>query len=231
MSDLNEWLDIALKEYGANLRVCLPGKIVKYDADTEIASVQPLIKRQFYREKTARLPPIITQVPVIFPRTATSIIRLPVTLGDIVVILFADRAIDNWVTGNGSAKDPISQRLHHTADAFAFVGGYPIGKQWKATNPDALEIQVKSGTKITIGNGTEELIQLAHDAFSKLKSLADELSGTLTDIQAITVTAPSGGGPTSPPINASAFAAIKTNVDTLSGEINTLVTNLEQIKV
>lgn len=229
MSDLFELIDTFLKELNANFHVCLPGRILNYNADTQIASVQPLIKRLFYRETAAQIPPVINQVPIVFPRTATSFIRLPVSKDDIVLIIFTDRAIDNWVTGNGEPKDAISQRMHHINDAFAIPGGYPIGKQWKATNPNALEVQVKPGTKITIGNGNDELIALAYTAFQKLHDVASELSTTLANIELLTVT--TSNGPSGTPINATDFATAKSNVDTLITDINTLVTNLSNLKV
>jgi len=211
------------------LRVCMPARIEKYDPDTHLATVQPLIKVKFYKRKEPELLRFIERVPVIHPRTASAIIRLPVKKGDICTLIIADRSIENWVAGDGTEKDPNDKRMHHLEDAYAILGGYPEGNPLTANNPDALEIQVGDGVKITMGNGTDDLLQLAHDAFTELKTLSEELSTVLTNIQLLTVTA--AGTPTSVPINATDFAATKTNVDNITNIVNTVIQSLENIKV
>ena len=165
-------------------------------------------------------------MPICHSRTESSLIRLPVALGDLVTIVFSDRSIESWVSGNGEEKEPEDTRKHHISDAVAFLGGYPKGLKQTAKNKNALEIIVKSGTKLTIGNGEEELLQLAHDAFTSLKTVTEELSQTLSDIQLITV---SSFG--SPPNNAPSFATIKTSVDAIATGVQTTLTDLEKIKV
>ena len=219
----------SIDESNAALRVSMPGRIEKYDPNTMLANIQPLLKIKFYGRNSSELLPIINNVPVCHSRTGSSLIRLPVALGDLVTILFSDRSIESWVSGNGEEKEPEDTRKHHISDAVAFLGGYPKGLKQTAKNKNALEISVKSGTKITIGNGSEELLQLAHDAFTSLKTLTEELSQTLADIQMITHT--ETGSTTSVPINSASFAAIKTNVDAITTGVQTTLTDLEKIKV
>jgi len=220
----------AIDESNSSFRVSMPGRIEKYDPDTMLANIQPLLKIKFYGRSNSELLPIINNVPICHSRTGSSLIRLPVALGDLVTLVFSDRSIESWVSGSGGAKEPEDTRKHHISDAVAFLGGYPKGLKQTAKNKGALEIVVKSGTKITIGNGEEELLQLAHDAFTSLKTLTEELSQTLADIQLITVTG-NQGSPTSVPINASSFATIKTSVDAITSEVQTTLTDLEKIKV
>lgn len=229
ISTLDELIRVGFIEYSGDLRVCLPGRIEKYDPDTHLASVQPLIKRKFNARSQAVLLPTINRVPVVHPRTAKAILRLPVAPGDIVTIVFADRSIEGWLQGDGAEAEPQDPRQHDLSDAFAILGGYPEGNPIKANNPDALEIQVEPGTKITIGNGAEELLQIATDAFTELKSLIGEISQTMTDIQLITVTGNSGS-PTSPPLNAASFVIIKTKVDTIGTNVDTIIQDLGKIK-
>ncbi len=231
ISTLEGLIDAAFIEFAGELRVCMPGRIEKYDPDTHLASVQPLIKRRFYRRKNAVLLPIINRVPVIHPRTAKALIRLPVASGDIVTMVFSDRSLEAWLQGDGAESEALDTRQHHLSDAYAILGGYPEKNKLTATNPDALEIQVKSGTKVTIGNGTDELLQIAYDSFSELRNLVTQVSQTMTDIQALTVVAPSGGGPTTVPVNAASFAAIKTSVDAIGTSVDAISTKLGNIKV
>lgn len=228
---LDQLIRMAFVEFAGELRVCLPGRIEKYDPDTHLASVQPLIKRKFYGRKTAGSLPIINRVPVIHPRTANALIRLPVASGDIVTMVFCDRSLENWLQGNGAEAENEDSRQHHLNDAYAILGGYPEKNSIKANNPSALEIQVSPGTKMTMGNGTDELLQIAHDAFAELKTIATQLSQTMTDLQLLTVTSGGSGSPSSVPINSSSFATIKSAVDTAGTNVDTAIAKLENIKV
>ena len=230
MSDLSSLIKEAILEVKQSIRVCLPGRIENYDADTHLATVQPLLKVKLYQRKESELLPFIHRVPVTHPRTSTSIIRLPVKKGDICTLIFSDRSIENFIAGDGEEKDPLDKRMHNISDAYAILGGYPEGKPYTTNNPDALEIEVSSGTKLTIGNGTDELLKIAHDAFTELKTLTGELSATLTNIQAITVTG-NQGSPTSTPLNSNDFATTKTNVDNITNTVDTIIQSLENIKV
>ena len=219
------------REMAGDLRVCLPGEVQEYDPDTMLASVQPLLRRRFYAAAGPVLLPIINNVPVMHPRSGTALIRMPIARGDIVTLVFSDRSIEQWVQGNGEAKYPDDPRLHHLSDAYAIPGGYPKGKKKTAKNPDALEIVLESGTKITIGNGTDELLAIAHSSFTSLKSLCDRLADTLTGIQVLTVTCATAGSPSSTPINAATFSALKTQVDSLASSVNSEVQKLGNLKV
>lgn len=223
-------LEQAFVEMAGELRVCLPGRIHKYDPDTHLASIQPLIKRRFYGATTSTLLPIVNKVPVLHPRTGNALIRLPVARGDIVTMVFADRSLEAWLQGNGAETESPDTRQHHLSDSYAILGGYPEGnKPVKAINPDALVFHVEPGTKVGIGNGTDELLAIAYNAFVKLSELTAQVSQTMTDIQAITHT--ETGGVTSTPINAASFATIKTTVDGIKTSVDAEVTKLGKIKI
>ena len=229
MSQLHNLIKDSFDEMMNEVHVSLPAEIIKYDVDKMTCSVQPLIQRKFYRRSEPSKYPVINNVPVVFSRTASALIRLPVTKGDIVALVFTDHEISNWVQGSGASGVYIENRQHHINDCFAFVGGYPIGKKKTAKNPKALEIVVASGTKLPIGNETDELLAIAHASFTELKTLTEKLSATLTNIQAITVVA--GGDTSTPPLNSAAFAATKTQVDAVATAVNTQLSKLSNIKV
>ncbi len=212
------------------LRVCMPAKVEKYDKKTHLATVQPLLKRKFFGRQKAELLPSVARVPIIHPRSDTAIVKVPISKGSIVTLVFADRSIENWISGNGDPREPGDTRKHHLNDAYAIPGGYPIQRPWETAYPDALEMVVKKGTKIAIGNDTVELLNLAHDAFSSLKDLADELSQLLTDIQLETHSTTSPGAPTGVPLNAASYATTKTAVDNISSAVDSIITDLGEIK-
>lgn len=219
-----------VRQHVGQIRVCLPAKIVSYDADTHLAQVQPLIKVKPYKAKSIMLP-VIANVPVIHPRTATAIIRLPIAIGDIVTLIFSDRSLEAWLQGAGEAKETNDTRQHHLSDAYAILGGYPKGKPRKAKNPAALEIEVDAGTRIGLGNGQDDVLRAAHSAFGSLKSLCGQVSSLLTGLQILTVTGVQGGSGTSGiPVNVATFASLKTTVDVLSSDVQGWIDNLGNLK-
>lgn len=231
MSDLAELITESFEKLMSDVHVCLPAEIIKYDADTMLCSAQPLIKHKFEKKDKFEKYSVINKVPVVFPRTATALIRLPVTKGDIVMLVFADHELSNWVNSNGASVEYLDKRYHHINDCFAVAGGYPIGKPHVAANPNAMEIIVQPGTKITIGNETDELLAIAHASFSELKTLTDKLSETLTNIATLTVISSAPGSPSSVPVNAALFTATKTQVDAVATAVQSELNKLSNIKV
>ena len=85
---------------------------------------------------------------------------------------------------------------------------------------------------MSFGNGTDELLQIASDAFTSLKEAADELKKTLAGIQLMTMLGvTTGGGVSGLPVNASTFASIETTVDGIISAVDTQITSLGRIKI
>lgn len=111
-----------------DLHTCMPGTIVSFDPATQLAQIQPSIKRVFKSvairdEETlteANLP-VLKDVPVIFPRAAGFSMTFPVTTGDECLIYFNERSIDNW-NETGGEVSPLGFRQHDLSDAIAIVG-------------------------------------------------------------------------------------------------------------
>ena len=187
----------------ADFRVALPGKIETYDPVTGVASVKPMLQRRYFGDSLPTNLPILQQVPVVMPRSGKAVLSLPLAQGDPVLLVFSDRAIDNWLGGAGvEPADPQDTRQHDLTDAFALPGGWPELRL--ATHPapsgDALELLVEHGTGIALGNGTNELIDLVIQFMEFVEQ---------------TITFSNAGGPTGPPTNAALLTSIKENLEIL----------------
>lgn len=140
----------------------LPGRIEAYDSKTRLATVQPLVQRRYKGRDAPDDLSAVQRVPVVQPRTATAQIRLPVAVGDLCLLVFADRAIDNWLAGDGAARAANDTRMHAHDDAFAILGAWPPdGKGATDDDPDALviqrgkaEIKIRADDSIEIGKRT-----------------------------------------------------------------------------
>lgn len=193
-----------------DFRVALPGTVERViSGKTRLVDVRPMISVRYYEAEGVTDLPIIQRVPLVEPRTKSAFISLPVSKGDPVLMVFGDRALENWIKSDGAVPvEPLDTRSHDLTDAFAILGGWPesMSGNRPGANPDDLDIQVESGVKILIGNGTDELLQLAHDSFTALKD-------TLAAIQLLTVLGvTTGGGVSGLPVNAATFATLETAV-------------------
>nr|WP_244290447.1 Gp138 family membrane-puncturing spike protein [Erwinia rhapontici] len=113
-----------MKGTSESIRVALPGTILSFDPDTVTCTVQPSIKGYENdadgAQKSVSIS-VLVDVPVVFPRGGGCTLTFPVKAGDECLLIFADRCIDFWWQSGGE-QEPVSQRMHHLADAFAIVG-------------------------------------------------------------------------------------------------------------
>jgi hypothetical protein len=146
----------------------------------------------------------VPDLPVFTLQGGGEYLQFPVKVGDKCLIIFTkDSAID-WLSGN----DVSSSYNFDLSNGFALVGIDTIADPLPLTTITTLKV-----TKVKIENDTAEIITTLSDTMQKLID-------TMTAIQALTVTCPSGGGTSSFPINATNFATISTALTTLKSQID-----------
>lgn len=129
----------------------LPGVIDSFDPETQIAKVQPLIKRVLIDNIEKDLP-VLINVPVVFQRAGGFNITFPVQQGDECLILFSERAIDTWLQSGGIQK-PLDRRKHDLTDAIALLGLYNQTNVISDFNNSDLVLRSEdNSTKITISS-------------------------------------------------------------------------------
>lgn len=106
----------------------LPAVIEEYDQTTSKATVKPLIKMRYVDGSQKEFPPIYN-VPVITPATAFAGMKLPVRVGDKVVLHIQDRDVQillHKTTTEGLGNDDAimceSARMHDLTDCVAYTG-------------------------------------------------------------------------------------------------------------
>jgi len=117
----------------------MPAKIESFDPQKLKATVTPLFKRKFNGQDQAVSMPIIVEVPVACLYAGGFIIRPPYKKGDIVLLIFAQRALDN-VIGTGKEADPEINRMHALDDAILVGGLMPFTESTPAGNAGDLVI-------------------------------------------------------------------------------------------
>lgn len=141
-SNIKQGIDARLKD----LHTSMPAIIESFDAATQIATVQPAIKRIFKTDDgeiellTPSPLPILINVPVQFPRGGGFSLTFPVAKGDECLLVFAERSIDIWHK-SGGVQNPGAKRFHSLSDATAFVGISSLVN--KVPNYDPTNVQLK----------------------------------------------------------------------------------------
>ena len=147
-----------------------PGKIVEYNPTTQEADIELTVIRNYVDGTVIDLP-ILTSVPVIQYRTSTSIIKLPVNIGDRVLVIFSKSSMDSFLA-TGSKAEYSSGKQFLLSDGVAIPGLFPFSEPNITGNPDDLEI-INHDQKITVKKngdieiGSSNLKNLITDAFKK----------------------------------------------------------------
>lgn len=104
-----------------DVHTALPARVERFDPATLRGEVVPLIKRRFEKDgEPEPLPPIL-DVPFVMPKAGPFIMRWPVRRGDVVLIVFSERALD-YILTDGQPQDPQLRRRHALDDAIAIPG-------------------------------------------------------------------------------------------------------------
>lgn len=114
-----------IESHLTGVRVALPGRVVKYYAETQRADVQVEIQDGELDEDEQRKAvtlPIVADVPVVFPGAGGWRFTFPIAVGDGVLVVFASSSIARWKAAGGGIVDPADDRRHHLADAIAIPG-------------------------------------------------------------------------------------------------------------
>lgn len=210
--DLDDLLAESRDSVFSNLNCIQVGKLEKVNDDQTVE-----VKIQFLRRlpggKTSKYP-LLVDCPYFVLQGGGAYIDMPIKKGDDCLVLFNDRNIDDW-WDTANVAVPADTRKHSISDGFALIG---INSRTKALSFDGanLRIIVPGGIKISIGNGTDELLSLFNDNLTEvIKSLK-----FIRD----TITFSNGGGPTGPPANGSvlsptitALEATKTALGNIKG--------------
>jgi len=190
----------AIEDRLADVHVMLPGRIDAYDATTQKADVEPLIRRlQSVQDgEVAEDLPIIPGVPVVFPRTQAFRITMPVEPGDRCMLVFCERSIETYQTGDNrrgdntaliKQTDPATFEMHNLSDPVAILGWYNDAEALAAPDADDLVLGEIGGAEIHVGRDLVELYERGAAEFVALaQKVLDELNSVKADFNSFKLT-------------------------------------------
>ncbi len=205
--DLEGMIDARVENRLKELHTSFPAIVTEYDPDTQRAHVQPCVRRIWVDDGPRDLPALL-DCPVVFPAGGAFVMTFPVAKDDECLVVIAERSIDEWWQ-EGGTQTPAEYRLHDYSDGFAIVG---IASKPRALNPapatDAVEIRTRDGQlRIRMTDREIDVGATDNEKAANGETLKQLLSDVIDQIKALTVN--TAVGPSSPPINTPAFAALQ----------------------
>ncbi len=173
---LFETVNLVIARYMAEVHTVMPGKVVAYDIATQTATIQPALKRSIGGQVLSL--PQLLKVPVVFPATAATWLRLPVAAGDHVMIHCAEGSLDSWwLTGNEA--NPQIPAKFSLADAIATPGLHALPQAIIPKGADtsvelvngSAWIEITALGKFKLTNGAVELLTVLDSILGHLIAL------------------------------------------------------------
>lgn len=123
--DLSKLLHENFEYSMSDVHTALPGVVVKYDAKTRRADIQPSLKRKMPGGKFMDFP-IIPEVPVLFLGTKKYTVHIPLEKDDEVLLIVNERGTDTWKDAGGKGIEEADPRRFDLQDCFAIPGLHPV---------------------------------------------------------------------------------------------------------
>lgn len=178
-----------------SLRTSFPGIVLKYDAATQLADIQPCPIDRIENEdgtESAFRPPVIPNVPVSHPYGGGMFVHVPLAVGDEVWIVCTDRALDTWLD-RGGEYTPEDMRSHSLKDAWAYPGAHSLKTPLQGVDANVITIGSNAGTSqfVALANKVQAALEVIKTAANSnpaiYSAFATALAAVDTDVASATV--------------------------------------------
>lgn len=172
----------------------LPGRVESYDKDRMVATIQPLIMERDVDEGGATVvrpyPPALDVPALTFATNLFAGIKLPIRVGDTVLLLYSSAAVELW-KARGGLVDPEDDRRMDISDAIGFIPGLRPLSQAPASGP---LFEITEDGHVHIG-GSNRLATL--DELNDLRAfVVQQFTGLTGHVHGVQVNTSSGTGST-----------------------------------
>ncbi len=179
------------------LHTCMPAEILRIhsgDHGLQFVDVLPSLQRQVPNEEGELIDeslPLIPMVPVGYPQGGGFFISVPLAVGDIVLLVFAERSLDQWIeTARKASKrtvNPGDTGTHTLDGAIALpCGPAPRGELLEGVSAANLvigkvgagpagQIQITAAGQIQLA-GSTDFVALAAKVATELARVNDDIA-------------------------------------------------------
>jgi hypothetical protein len=227
--ELSDLLALWKKNIFLSLNCHHVGIIQSFDAENQtVTATVAYQKTQFERQANGTYAPILksypvlVDMPVIILQGGPAYLTMPIAPGDECLVLFNDRAIDNWFASGQQQPNP-NGRMHSISDGFALVGVRSLARKFEEFDQTRATFAYGT-TKVAVGEDKVLIRNEATTLNTILQSLVTNLQNLVTQIAAITVTGvTTGAGTSGPPANAVAITNIGTQIGQNATDLGSLL--------
>jgi len=151
---LNAFQDMA-ESQRSEMNTSMPGTVVSYDAATNRAVVRPDLPKRLASDE-ALPPPNIVEAPILWTNSSggKSGLTMPVKPGDGVMLVFQQRSLEGWLSGNKDMPD--DPRQFDLSDCIAIPGCSATGVSADPTDVvlrfNETEVRITPDNNVRIGN-------------------------------------------------------------------------------
>lgn len=174
----------------------LPGAIVSFDPSTVTAVVQPgiagSVTLQSGKAQSVNLP-LITDVPVVFPRGGGCTLTFPVAAGDECLIIFASRSIDAW-SQSGGVQRPVETRRHDLSDAFVILGPQSQANKISGISTTKTQLRSNNGSTFIELDPTGQIVNVTAPGGMTITTPTLHITGNVNVDKTVTATTDVVGG-------------------------------------
>ena len=175
----------------AQVHTAMPGTIVAYDPATQTATVRPGFKRVYGLDESVVAYKDLLKVPVVQLQAGSSWVRMPVTAGDRVLLIFAERSLDVWAA-NGGEADPLDCRKFHISDAIAIPGLNPVAQAIQAKGA-ATSLEIQNGglwAEFTAAGKFKVTNAAGNELVAVLNAVSADIKALMVDVQTAVCASP-----------------------------------------
>lgn len=176
----------AADERVGQMHTAIPGRVIKYDAATQKAWVQPVVKGTSPVDGSSVKIPQLPSMPVVFPQGGGFSITWPLKPGDTVLVIFSEQAMAQWlISGNDDAEPEHPWRFEMT-DGIVLAGMRPFVGPLTSTSETEMKIGLEDEsaqivideTGVRLGSGTaSDFVALSSLVDSELNKISVLLAG------------------------------------------------------
>lgn len=157
------------------VRILLPARVERFDADRQCVDAQPWIDDvtiqadgTLLRERLQ----VATNCPVMYPRSGPYAITFPIAVGSTVMLAFTSASLDRFLAIGGSV-DPEDPRRHTISDAVAYPGGHSFAGETAPSTSAPTNAMVMHAAALKLGGpGAVEDVAF-HSAIAALADVFD----------------------------------------------------------
>lgn len=147
-TNMLEVIELAKQQIASNINCHNVGRIIAFDKDTQLCTVELLQIKQYNQQ--SYIPAPITDVPLIIYGSDEGLITPPNPVGCKCLLIFNDRNMDNFLE-TGEAYTPETGRMHDFTDCFALCSFKTLVNPVKDYDDNALSL-IRTGKIQDIDN-------------------------------------------------------------------------------